>query len=109
MNFMALDKICLVKKKGFWRPFFKKRIGGSYFNHNERNEYENNLRNRLFDNNTNNIIISENSYPFNFGENVEQYVIWIRDINEDPGIEKISELIKNKYPNKDYLVSHVHI
>lgn len=89
--------------KGYWKPLFKTRLNNDYVFSN-RKEYEENLRNQIFGKDNADIVIAPNKYPFNLGEGIHQLVIWIRDEQKDPGIEKITEIIDNEYPNSDYIV-----
>lgn len=89
--------------KGNWKPLFKYRFNEDYFDTNKRIEYETELRNKIFGNNRCDIVITKNSYPFNYGKDIEQYVIWIK--NNDPGIIEIAKLIEKIYSGFDYIVA----
>jgi len=105
MEFRTLENDTIESiKKGLWKPLFKNRLNDNYHDTYDRTEYELSLWNRIFANNDNEIIIRKNTYPFNFGEDTEQFVIWIRDINKDPGIRNIVEMIKKDYLDKDYVI-----
>lgn len=104
MEFRTVDNSAKESlKKGFWMPLFKSRYNEKYFDKNRRREYENNLRKKLFSGGSD-IVISKNYYPFNFGNGVEQYVIWINDCKKDPGIKEIVDIVEKTYPNWDYNV-----
>lgn len=104
MIFVTVENVSShLIKKGIWRPLFKERFN-SYYNEQNRQEYELDLQNRLFSHNNDEIIILENSYPFIYGENEKQYVIWIKNENNDPGINQIVTMINDKFPEKDYIV-----
>lgn len=92
-----------VKQRGFWKPLFKFRYTDNYFDKTKRTEFENRLRENLFGNSTNSMVITRNMYPFPFDNNIEQYVVWIRD--GDPGIDKIKSIIEKIYPDFDYIIS----
>ena len=100
MNFeRTTDAILQRKFKGYWKPLFRTRYNNNYFNLSSRSVYEQNLRTELFSEGGD-IVIRANNYPFNLGNDLKQYVVWIKD--EDPGIDKVSEVVQKQFPNMDY-------
>ncbi|XWV26968.1 hypothetical protein QJ857_gp0081 [Tupanvirus soda lake] len=105
MEFETVDKMALTtSRKGTWKPLFKSRYNNNYFDFSKRDEYETDLKKRIFSNVSGNIVVSPNTYPFNFDPNIIQYVVWIRNSEDDPGIESITKIIETMYPGKDYFI-----
>jgi hypothetical protein len=93
-----------IKKKGYWPPLFKTRFTENYYDVSMRDEYEANLFERIFGNNNEKIIINLNTYPFNLGFGLTQYIVWIRNMDNDPGIDYITEFVNQIFPDMDYVV-----
>ncbi|MEM0354243.1 MAG: histidine phosphatase family protein [Thermoplasmata archaeon] len=96
-------------KKGYWKPMFKFRYNDDYFDKSRREEYEKNLRTKLFSReylsdgqkyDWKDIVITKNLYPYIFGDEVEQYIVWIKE--RDPGIKNIARIVGYLFPNYDY-------
>ncbi|XWV25630.1 putative ORFan [Tupanvirus deep ocean] len=107
MEFETVDKMAMTTlRKGTWKPLFKSRYNNNYFDFTKREEYEKNLRKRIFSNvsDSQNVVVSPNTYPFNFDPEITQYVVWIRNLENDPGIENIVKNIESMHPEKDYFV-----
>ncbi|AYV85617.1 MAG: putative ORFan [Satyrvirus sp.] len=102
MNFVVSHDCEILRKKGLWRPLFKTRYVAKYYDTNKKDEYEHGLYNRLFGDNDNSIVIRKNMYEFNLGKDLEQFVVWIRDKHNDPGIDHIVKIIEEEYPDMDY-------
>ena len=101
MNFGTIERSSLISiSKGNWKPMFKPIVPKNYGGE----EYENILYQELFSQHNQDTIFVKNIYPINLGNNLERYVIWIRNQSNDIGIEKIEELISQKYPDMDYYI-----
>lgn len=90
--------------KGWWRIPFKVRVGRTYGQIAKTEGHEDRVFEKVFGGNDNSIVIRPNDYPLSSGPDVEQYVIWIRELEADPGIDAISSLISQLYFNRDYIV-----
>lgn len=100
MYFKTIDNLSLtVIKKGFWPHLFKSRFN-DYLNGKNKKEYEKELKEKIFNNF--NYSLTENAYPFNLGKNIEQYIIWVKNNNED--INKIKNIVDYSFPHQDYLI-----
>lgn len=109
MNFEVIGiTSTLLHKKGSWKPLFKSRFCDTYFDPNKRDAYETELRIRIFgreNDETNNkeIVVDINAYPFNFGNDIEQYVIWFKH-TPSYSPEIIDKIINEHFPDKDCIV-----
>ena len=105
MKFTTIETAALsIRKKGSWQPLFKSRFMEKYFDDTKRCEYEKNLFERLFGNNNEDIIMNVNAYPINFGPGLKQYVIWIRNADQNPGIDYVEKYVSGLCSNMDYIV-----
>jgi hypothetical protein len=105
MDFNIADKFAeTITTLGHWKPLFKSRFNNNYFNVEDRTKYEKNLWDKFFLNNESDIVIRQNKYPFNYGENMNQLVVWLRDKNLDVNIDDISNIIKELYPDLDHKI-----
>lgn len=107
MDFKTVENISLdVRKKGQWKPIFTSRFKETYFDLATRYQYEIELGDRIFST-SDAIVIVKNEYPLNFGNDVDQHVIWINKskINVDSvSIDDIAKLFENQFPGKDYII-----
>lgn len=89
---------------GWWRIIFKVRVGKTYDQIAKTVGHESLVFEKVFGANSDPIVIRPNDYPLSCGPDVEQYVVWIRSLELDPGIDEVSTLISKLYPNRDYIV-----
>lgn len=92
------------KTRGNWRKLFKARYNSHYANNQNNINYELILRRQIFEVDNEDIVINLNNYPYLFGDNMQQYVIWIREEENDPGIDWIFDTIKEMHPNMDIMI-----
>ena len=109
MNFEVIGiTSTILYKKGSWKPLFKSRFNDTYFDHSKRDAYESDLRTRIFgytNDETNNkeVVVDLNAYPFNFGNDIKQYVIWFKN-TPSYSPEIIDKIINEHFPDEDCIV-----
>lgn len=92
------------KTRGYWKKLFKARYNDNYIGDQDHTNYEINLRRNIFEIDNEDIAIKPNIYPYLFGEQMQQYVVWIKDEKNDPGIDSLFDIINEIHPNMDIMV-----
>ena len=103
MEFHTIESMAeRISFKGDFLPTFKFRFTENYLDNINREQYEKELFVELFSNEELDFVINTNKYPFNFGSNLEQKIVWIR--YSDPGIEQIQRFVEEFYPSSDWII-----
>lgn len=103
MQFETVNGLAIKSKfLGLWKPLFKYRFKNNYLDNVDYNTFEKELFERIFGQTDEKIIMRANTYPFDLGnEHFEQFIIWVRNIEDDPGIEYIYQKFLEKFPKND--------
>lgn len=101
---------------GDWKPLFKARARSEDYHGEDRDKYEKELLERVLGDKE--MKITENDYPFTFGPEVQQWVIWMREeidvmgiyqkvVKENPGCDVIVSVNKPEYRSIK-TINHCH-